>query len=199
MASRRVERGTAWVSVEDAARLAAVSPATVRSWIRRGVLRARGTGVNSAPRLEDVVARAARSGRELDAPTLQTQADAALAKLAEMAELVAQFEQRTTELEDQYARREKWARGQHERELREVYARWEQERARWEETRGEARAEPAVTEVLAPPATSNGDLTTKPPIPDDLLPPLHAASAPGRNGDIMPGDHTRTRWRPRRP
>jgi hypothetical protein len=183
------------VSVDQAARLAAVSPATVRSWIRRGAVPARATGGQTAVGLEDVVRRAVARGRPVDRAALESQADAALAELADMAGALAQ-------VEDQYARREEWARGQHEREMHEIYARWEQERSRWEHERAEladdltsAAARPPAAEAVPVPVPAQ--VTSRRPISDELLPPLHADPTPhpAPNGNITPDDRSRSRWR----
>jgi len=218
----RLEGELCWLTVDQAARLAAASPATIRGWIRRGSLRTRSEGGETRIHLGDVVARGLARRRTTEPAALAAQAEAALDELETMVrELTKTAEEldglraeaaalrdRSTEIEDQYARRETWARGQHEREMREAYALWEQERSHWEQERNrlapldpESRHLVSVAPVADVPSAAgavanNGHVTSRPPISDEVLPPLHAEPAPEHqpSADITPAARHRT-WR----
>lgn len=222
--ARRVEWELCWLSVEQAARLAASSSAAVRGWVRRGAVRSRNDEAGTTwVHLEDVVARALARHPRVDPAAREAQASAALDELettlreltkaaSELDELRSEVEtlrRRSAGLEDKYARREQWARGQHQRELREAYNLWEQERSQWEEERArlagpalsapadEAPADEAPTDGLCASTTAtNGQVTSRPPVSDAILPPLHGGAPPSRPAaaDITPSGRSRA-WR----
>ncbi len=222
--TRQAEWELCWLSVEQAARLAASSSATVRGWVRRGAVRARNDEAGTTwVHLEDVVARALERHARVDPAAREGQVSAALDELettlreltkaaSELDELRSEVEtlrRRSEGLEEKYARRAQWARGQHERELREAYNLWEQERSQWEEERARlgapalsappdeaAAGEAPADEVAESTVATNGQVTSRPPISDAILPPLHGAAPPSRPAaaDITPNGRSRA-WR----